>query len=236
MQQRLDWTQYFMQLAFHVATRSTCIRRQVGAVAADANHNLIGTGYNGAPSKMTHCTKETCIRTKQHIPSGTQLDICKAIHAEQNLVIRHGLELEGATVYCTTRPCTTCTKLLIGCRVQEIVWKNNYDDEYAKQLLKEYTNSDITVDEYGYYHIAKEVVSEQEDDKLPDWPADFANAYPGFWTYGTKVEAPATHKVEVKPDGSIIAEPAEPPADKESESYNNPWSYLGDLFKSRKRS
>jgi len=232
MQTRLDWTQYFMQLAFNVATRSTCIRRQVGVVASDKNHNLIGTGYNGAPSKMKHCTEKTCIRKLKNIPSGHQLDICKAIHAEQNLVIRHGLELEGATVYCTTRPCTTCTKLLIGCRVQEIVWENNYDDEYATQLLKEYTNSEITQDEYGYYHIVKELPRAAVE---PKWPADSANAYPSWCTYRT-VEAPATHKVEVKPDGSIVAEPVEQPVDKDNESYNNPWSYLGNLLKTKKRS
>ena len=82
-----SWTEYFMDLAKAVSTRSTCLRRKVGAVAVNPRHMVIGTGYNGAPSSMAHCTPETCIRVKNHIPSGEKLETCKAVHAEQNLVV-----------------------------------------------------------------------------------------------------------------------------------------------------
>ena len=147
MDERIPWVVYFMRIAEEVASRSTCIRRHVGAVAVDVNHRILGTGYNGAPMGMSHCTRK--------IPSGQQLELCKAIHAEQNLVVYLGESLAGATVYCTTRPCTTCTKLLIGCGVKEIVWKQDYNDPYADQLLQEYMGTPTTQDEYGYYHACK---------------------------------------------------------------------------------
>lgn len=200
MAERLSWTAYYMHLAEEVALRSTCVRRQVGAVAVDPYKMVIGTGYNGAPSKMEHCTRDTCIRVKMKIPSGKQLETCKAIHAEQNLVIKHGPELKGATIYCTTRPCTTCMKLLIGCKVQEIIWKNNYDDEYATELLREYTHSEITTDENGYYHAACVPVQEQKD---PNDIFDDLYTVPrsGMYTYKevTTYEPASTEKTAKKP-------------------------------------
>lgn len=159
---RASWDEYFMSIAEQVATRTTCIRRAVGAVAVDKRHHVLGTGYNGAPSGLSHCTKETCIRIQRNIPSGQQSELCKAIHAEQNLIIDAAGKLNGATVYCTTRPCTTCTKLLIGCGVDEIIWKYDYPDEYATTLLAEYQIRSpfdktpvITKDKYNFYHFKR---------------------------------------------------------------------------------
>lgn len=159
---RASWDEYFMDIAKLVSTRTTCFRRAVGAVAVDKNHRVLGTGYNGAPSGLTHCTKANCIRIQQNIPSGERSELCKAIHAEQNLVIHLGEQLAGATVYVTTRPCTTCTKLLIGCGVEEIVWEQNYNDEYATTILTEYQirsefdkSPVITQDKFGYYHFKR---------------------------------------------------------------------------------
>ena len=159
---RASWDEYFMNIAHLVATRTTCFRRAVGAVAVDKNHRVLGTGYNGAPSGLAHCTRANCIRIQQNIPSGERSELCKAIHAEQNLVIHLGEQLAGATVYVTTRPCTTCTKLLIGCGVEEIVWQENYNDEYATTILREYQIRSefdkipvVTQDKYGYYHFKR---------------------------------------------------------------------------------
>ena len=152
---RKDWDEYFMSLAFEVATRSTCLRRQVGAVAVNDRHIIIGTGYNGAPRHMTHCTKDTCIRILKKIPSGEKLEICKAVHAEQNLVTYLGEKLKDATVYITTRPCTTCAKLLIQAGVKEIIWKHNYDDPYSSSLLTEYYSSGLVSDIHGFTHVKR---------------------------------------------------------------------------------
>ena len=135
---RLEWDDYFMQLAEFVKERSTCFRRKVGAVAVDRRHRVIGTGYNGAPAGMSHCTRKSCIREKLKIPSGQRSELCKAIHAEENIVLQLGEKLEGATLYCTIQPCIMCTKSLIGAGIHRIVWKGDYPDDYARELMLEY--------------------------------------------------------------------------------------------------
>lgn len=151
MEKRLSWDDYFMGLTDVIASRSTCLRRHVGAIAVNENHRIIGTGYNGAPSGMVHCTKDTCIRIVRQIPSGQQLDVCKAIHAEANIVLQLGYGLQNATVYCNTQPCTNCFKLLMGAGVERIVWKNPYDDPYVKTLMDEY--GDRLVRDCGDYSL-----------------------------------------------------------------------------------
>ena len=100
---RTDWDEYFLNIAHIVKTRSTCIRRQVGAVIVK-NHNIISTGYNGAAIGIPHCEEVGCLREKLRIKSGERHELCAAIHAEQNAIIqaaRHGNSIEGATLYCT---------------------------------------------------------------------------------------------------------------------------------------
>ena len=135
---REGWDTYYMRIAAEVKTRSTCTRRQVGAVAVDTRHRVITTGYNGAPSGMTHCTQESCVRRQMNIPSGQQLDLCKAIHAEGNIVLEAGSRLKDATIYCTNQPCTSCFKLLFGAGVKRIVWQEFYPDPYASTLMLEW--------------------------------------------------------------------------------------------------
>jgi dCMP deaminase len=157
MNDRIDKDEYAMRLAEVAALRSTCLRRKVGAVAIDRNGYVLATAYNGAPSGLSHCTHESCIRVKNKIPSGQQLEMCKAIHAEQNLVLRLGPRLKGATVYCTTCPCVTCAKLLIGAGVAAICWKQDYDNPYAKELMLEWSDSDWgIVKKNGYYWVIRD--------------------------------------------------------------------------------
>lgn len=148
LQERESWDQYFMKLAYEVSTRSTCLRRHVGAVAVNQRNRIIATGYNGPPSGLAHCTSDTCVRTKNKIPSGTQLDICKAIHAEANIVLYAGQQLEDATIYITNQPCTSCLKLLMGVGIRRIIWAEGYPDEYSRELMKEYgyLREDISMD------------------------------------------------------------------------------------------
>lgn len=135
---RVDWDTYFMELAEQIKTRSTCLRRQVGAVAVNQRHRVLGTGYNGAPSGLAHCTKDTCVRIQRKIPSGQSPELCKAIHAEENIVLQLGDRLREATLYCTAQPCVMCTKSLIGAGIYRIVWKGEYPDSYARTLMEEY--------------------------------------------------------------------------------------------------
>jgi dCMP deaminase len=141
---RPSWDQYFMDITHLVATRSTCLRRQVGAVLAK-DRNILATGYNGVPSGISHCDATGCLRERLQIPSGERHELCRGLHAEQNAIIqaaRHGVNIDGATLYCTTMPCIICTKMIINAGIRTMVYNEGYADELAREMINE---SGITV-------------------------------------------------------------------------------------------
>lgn len=129
-----------MQIADVAATRSTCIRRRVGAVIV-YERRILATGYNGVPSGIKHCADRGCLREELGIPSGAQHELCRGLHAEQNALIqlaRHGgIAADGATVYCTAHPCAQCTKMLVNAGVRRIVYRDSYPDDLSAALLEE---------------------------------------------------------------------------------------------------
>lgn len=136
---RPSWDEYFMDITRRVATRSTCLRRAVGAILVH-DKRIIASGYNGGPSGLAHCLGIGCLREKLGIPSGQQHELCRGIHAEQNAIIqaaRYGVSIEGSVLYCTTQPCTQCTKMLINAGITEIVYAEGYPDDLARELLEE---------------------------------------------------------------------------------------------------
>ena len=136
---RPSWHEYFLQLARQAATRSTCLRRQVGAVLV-RDKRLLSTGYNGSPRGTAHCLDVGCLRDQMGIPSGERQELCRAIHAEQNAIIQaavHGVAIEGATLYATLQPCILCAKMLINCGVREIYYLEGYPDELSLQMFEE---------------------------------------------------------------------------------------------------
>jgi dCMP deaminase len=138
--ERPTWDEYFMQIADVAATRSTCLRRHVGAALVFDRH-ILATGYNGVPRGIAHCGDRGCLRAELKIPSGTQHELCRGLHAEQNALIqaaRHGgIAADGATLYCTAHPCVQCAKLLINAGVRRIVYRTPYPDELSESLLRE---------------------------------------------------------------------------------------------------
>ncbi len=137
--QRPSWHEYFMDIATLVATRSTCLRRQVGAVLVRVKR-ILSTGYNGAPSGVSHCLEVGCLREQLNIPSGQRQELCRAVHAEQNAIIQaalHGVSTNGSVLYCTNQPCALCAKMLMNAGVKEILFKGAYPDELALDLLNE---------------------------------------------------------------------------------------------------
>lgn len=139
MDQRLPWPEYFMRIAKLVAERSTCLRRKVGAIAVK-DKRILATGYNGAPAGTAHCLDIGCLREKLGIPSGQRHELCRGLHAEQNVIIQaatHGVSIAGADLYCTTQPCIICTKMLINCGVKNIHYAEGYPDELSRDMLKE---------------------------------------------------------------------------------------------------
>ena len=139
MDKRLPWPEYFMRIAHLVAERATCTRRKVGAVAVK-DKRILATGYNGPPSDTAHCAEVGCIREKMGIPSGERHELCRGLHAEQNVIIQgalHGISLHGAEIYCTTQPCLICTKMLINTGITAIYYSESYPDELSEKMLAE---------------------------------------------------------------------------------------------------
>ena len=136
---RPDWDKYFMEITELVSTRTTCLRRSVGAVIVKENR-ILATGYNGAPAGLAHCLDIGCMREKMNIPSGERQELCRGIHAEQNAIVqaaRFGVSLMDSTIYINTQPCITCAKLLINVGVKRVVYKNPYPDKMSLEILKE---------------------------------------------------------------------------------------------------
>ena len=139
MIERPDWDNYFMQIATVVSTRSTCSRRQVGALLVQ-NKRILSTGYNGAPSGLSHCLEVGCLREKLQVPSGERHELCRGLHAEQNAIIQaavHGVAIKDAVLYCTHYPCSLCAKMLVNAGVRTLVLATNYPDDLAKELFAE---------------------------------------------------------------------------------------------------
>ena len=136
---RPDINEYFLKIASVVAERSTCLRHHIGAVAVRDKH-ILSTGYNGAASGLKDCLELGCLRDELNIESGTRHEICRAIHAEQNVIIQaalHGITLSGATVFCTHTPCILCAKMLVNSRIKRFVTFGNYADDAFKVLFQE---------------------------------------------------------------------------------------------------
>jgi dCMP deaminase len=136
---RPDIDEYFLKIASVVSERSTCRRHHMGAVAVRDKH-ILATGYNGAPAGLPDCLELGCLRDENGIPSGTRHEICRAIHAEQNVIIQaalHGISLEGCTVYCTHTPCVLCAKMLVNARIKRFVSFGRYDDNVFEELFRQ---------------------------------------------------------------------------------------------------
>lgn len=138
--ERPSWDKYFMQMAELTASRSTCLRRKVGAVIVQDKH-IIATGYNGAPKGVPHCEeKGGCLREQLGVPSGEKHELCRALHAEQNAIIQAATlaqSIEGATIYVTNQPCVICAKMIINAGIRRIVVKEGYPDKLSVEMLAE---------------------------------------------------------------------------------------------------
>ena len=136
---RPSWESYFMEIAQVVATRSTCVRRQVGAVLVK-DRQLLSTGYNGVPRGLVHCAERGCLREQLGIPSGERHELCRGLHAEQNAIIQaayHGVSIQGAELYCTHQPCVVCAKMLVNAGITTAFVGGGYPDDLALEVFAE---------------------------------------------------------------------------------------------------
>lgn len=128
---RPSWDEYFVQITFQVARRSTCPRAAVGAVIV-RDKRILTTGYNGAPSGLPHCTEIGCLMVDGHC--------VRTLHAEQNAIIQaalHGVNVSGGTIYVTHQPCLICSKMIINAGIERVVFASEYPDPIAERFLKD---------------------------------------------------------------------------------------------------
>ncbi|MCL6449969.1 MAG: cytidine/deoxycytidylate deaminase family protein [Acetobacteraceae bacterium] len=136
---RPGWDDYFLEIARVVSRRSTCLRRKVGAILVQGRR-ILATGYNGAPAGLPHCSAAGCLREKLGIPAGERHELCRGLHAEQNVIIQaavHGVAVSRATLYSTAEPCSVCAKMLINAGVSRVVYAQPYPDGLARELFRE---------------------------------------------------------------------------------------------------
>lgn len=138
---RDSWDNYYLKMASQVATRSTCVRRQVGAVITQGNR-VRSTGYNGGPSGYAHCSDGACPRGLSGAPSlvddirvSQNYGDCIAIHAEANALLEcETLHRQGSVIYCTDFPCFTCAKLISNSGIAKVVYGGATYEGWEKVL------------------------------------------------------------------------------------------------------
>lgn len=141
-QERMPKTLYYLSIAKTVSKRSTCLRRQYGAIIVK-NDEIIATGYNGSARGEPNCCDEgVCWREAHNIPHGEQYEKCVAVHAEQNAIISAARrDMIGATMYLygqengkaiSATPCEICAKMIKNAGIENVVCAEAEDDEFLK--------------------------------------------------------------------------------------------------------
>lgn len=127
----------YLAAAQEMSNQSTCLRRYVGAVIVK-DGAIIATGYNGAPEQVKPCKDTGCLRQKLNIPSGEHHEICRGVHAEQraiNYAARYGISIDGATIYCNTKPCSMCAKSIVNSGIITVIYEHDYPDPLSDEFL-----------------------------------------------------------------------------------------------------
>ncbi|OPX27631.1 MAG: cytidine deaminase [Candidatus Cloacimonas sp. 4484_140] len=151
------WNEYFMKIAELVASRSTCLRRKVGAIIVRENQ-ILSTGYNGAPKRVPHCADVGCLREKLNVPAGERHELCRGIHAEQNAIIQaavNGVSVKGGTIYCTHQPCSICAKMIVNAEIKNVYFADPYPDKLAESMFSDAGVNVILMDMSAKDHLKK---------------------------------------------------------------------------------
>lgn len=144
---RIDKINYYLDMAEVALERSTCIRRNWGAVIVK-NDEIISSGYNGAPRGRKNCSElNECIREKLNVPRGEKYELCRSVHAEQNAIISaERAKMLGATLFlvgknfkdgeyvANSNPCSLCKRMIINAGIKDI---------YIRDSKKEYRHIDV---------------------------------------------------------------------------------------------
>jgi len=137
---RPTWDEYFMAVARVAATRANCIKRHIGAVIT-VDKQIVSTGYNGTAKGIRNCNEGGCPRCMSFVDSGTKLDECLCVHAEENTIVQaacNGIGVKGGVLYSTHCPCSYCAKSIINAGIVEVVYLEPFAmDEVTRRLFRE---------------------------------------------------------------------------------------------------
>jgi len=154
---RIDKENYYLDIAQTVLERSTCLRRQYGAIIV-RNDEIVATGYNGAPRGRANCCElGYCVREQLKIPSGERYELCRSVHAEANAIISASRnECIGATLYLVGRDaisgellsnatsCSMCRRTIINSGIERVVIRNS-KTEYTVVPVQEWIDNDDSI-------------------------------------------------------------------------------------------
>ncbi len=140
-ERRASWDEYFMKITREVANRSTCNRGKCGSVIVK-NKRLLSTGYAGSPIGAPHCDEVGHLMNEVYDKEGTKsLHCIRTTHAEQNAIVqaaRHGISIDGATLYCKMEPCYICAKMIINSGIKRVVAERMYHKaQMSRDLFRE---------------------------------------------------------------------------------------------------
>ena len=148
---RKDKTQYYLNIASAILERSTCLRRQYGAIIV-RDDEIIAAGYNGAPRGCKNCTDlGTCKREDLHLPHGVNYELCRAVHAEANAIISASRrDCLGATLYLSgknengflsdTEPCEICRRLIMNAGIEKVICRTG-ENAYVTTFVSDWEDS-----------------------------------------------------------------------------------------------
>jgi dCMP deaminase len=132
---RPSWDEYFAKIVEDVARRSTCYKRQIGAIVVNPEHEIVATGFNGNVRGVPHCDQIGCIKDKMGFKSGEGHDWCTAVHAEQNALLQAGKMSRGSTIYVNAFPCKICARLIVNSGMKKAVISGEYTDKDGLKIL-----------------------------------------------------------------------------------------------------
>lgn len=143
MNNRPSWTEYFLDIADKVASRSTCNRLKVGCVLVAEDNRILATGYNGSPKGLPHCIEDGCLLNDEG-------RCVRTIHSEINALLSVDSTLRKNTIlYCTHEPCENCTKSLIQAGVKKVIFREEYSGSKKVSIeIKQYFKQFIEIEKY----------------------------------------------------------------------------------------
>ena len=157
--ERIVKENYYLDIAETVLERSTCLRRQYGAIIV-RNDEIVSTGYNGAPRGRSNCIDlGYCIRERLGIPAGERYELCRSVHAEQNAIINASRsEMLGATLYLVglenrtggyveaAAPCSLCKRMIINAGIERVIVRDTRDTYRTFEVDEEWVAHDDSIE------------------------------------------------------------------------------------------